>query len=175
MGEGAYEADSASKTYPKSDRFSLLPPPPLPCMASRASLLVHLLPFVPSFHSGLPQLPTSPQLNSQPLPRVCDAEHKLAPAAFCHLPSCHLPSCHLSLSLYPPATLSLFTALETYWFPSVWKVHPLDPPLAASFSSFRSQNKHDSPPPTQPLAPIAKTRCSQILAGLVYGYIIFVF
>ena len=27
MGEGAYEADSASKMYPKSDHFSLLPPP----------------------------------------------------------------------------------------------------------------------------------------------------
>lgn len=131
-----------SKMYPKSDRFSLLPPPPLPCVASRASLLVHLLPFVPSFHSGLSQLPTSPQLNSQPLPRVCDAEHKLAPAAFCHL-----PSCHLSLSLYPPATLPLFTALETYWFPSVWKVRPLDPPLAASFLSFRSRT-NTTPHPT---------------------------
>lgn len=97
-----------------------------------------------------------------------EAEHELAPAAFCHL-----LSCHLSLALYPPAILSLFTMLETYWFPSAWKALPLNLLLAGCLS-FRSQQKYHSACPTNHLPLWLEPNVVRYHLAYVLGYIVFV-
>lgn len=98
-------------------------------------------PIFTSCHSCLTQPPTFPHLNWKLLPMAYEAKHALASATT----FCHSSSCYLYFALCLLAALSLFTILKTHWFPSAWKVLPVDLPLAGSFLSFRSQHKYKSP------------------------------